>query len=499
MKQIIYSKYSNYRKEPFRIKTAICQDENNRLVVEKVALNKNALCHVQNIYNNYKYLKEHNHSPEININKCDIKNDMLQFEYIKGIRLTEKLNQLVKENKYIQFIEEIKSYIDIIRELHGITSFTITDEFVEIFGENSFPPSVEAVIKPNVDLIFDNILINDQINIIDYEWLFDFPIPLNYILYRSLNQYFEQIDDNKLHKEINIFAILNISKEELEKFHNMEVNFSKYVMMNYLDNYKKGYVPLVEILEPRGVNRGSSQIFFDFGEGFTEENSCAIAHEFCKDQSINLRIPINGDMKSIRVDPCESRCIVTVISLTIVEENESNELEYITNCYLKKSNTHLFFDSDPQMIIQGIQAKGKGYINIKFKLSILDEQEALFISQLIDETKMVEDIGYQLDEEREKISGLTRELDEEKEKISRLISELDEEKQKVSGLARKVDEQKEAITQLNCKLLEEKIVANKFKNELDIQKDKVNSLDMELYEEKNKTLYTRVKEKIRRM
>lgn len=38
----------------------------------------------------------------------------------------------------------------------------------------------------NIDLIFENIILGDKYTIIDYEWSLDFPVPIEYIMFRSV-------------------------------------------------------------------------------------------------------------------------------------------------------------------------------------------------------------------------------------------------------------------------------------------------------------------------
>ena len=36
------------------------------------------------------------------------------------------------------------------------------------------------------DLIFENVILGDKYTIIDYEWSLDFPVPIEYIMFRSV-------------------------------------------------------------------------------------------------------------------------------------------------------------------------------------------------------------------------------------------------------------------------------------------------------------------------
>ena len=64
-----------------------------------------------------------------------------------------------------------------------------TREFLEIFKvESDICFSCHNL--TNIDVIFSNLfLINDEFVCIDYEWVFDFPIPLEYIFYRVIHHH----------------------------------------------------------------------------------------------------------------------------------------------------------------------------------------------------------------------------------------------------------------------------------------------------------------------
>lgn len=75
-----------------------------------------------------------------------------------------------------------------------------------------------------VDLIFSNILIDDTTwvwNIIDYEWVFDFPLPVNYLIRRAIR-------DNLL-KWVYLFDIVHYSVQDELKYITWEKNFQNYV------------------------------------------------------------------------------------------------------------------------------------------------------------------------------------------------------------------------------------------------------------------------------
>ena len=59
-------------------------------------------------------------------------------------------------------------------------------------GRNDY----ECVCPANVDLICSNIFMGEKENqIIDYEWMFDFPVPVNFIMWRLIHELYTHISE----------------------------------------------------------------------------------------------------------------------------------------------------------------------------------------------------------------------------------------------------------------------------------------------------------------
>ena len=111
MKNIIYSKYSNERAERFQIRTDILEDENGKKYVQKKAFTYEANTHINNIYINYKLLLEAYKDSKICINECNKVENGLEFEYIVGNTLEEKLDKLFFNKDYVQLVKKIELHV----------------------------------------------------------------------------------------------------------------------------------------------------------------------------------------------------------------------------------------------------------------------------------------------------------------------------------------------------------------------------------------------------
>ena len=60
------------------------------------------------------------------------------------------------------------------------------ERYQKVFGEITLPVSVPFAKGVDIDLIFANIMVQGNTwTVIDYEWTFDFPVPVDFLLWRA--------------------------------------------------------------------------------------------------------------------------------------------------------------------------------------------------------------------------------------------------------------------------------------------------------------------------
>ena len=173
MERLLYEKLSNDRNPKFNIVTDIVERDGKKVVLKR-PYNEAAISHIHRVYESYKGLQNVVEHSVFCVNESTLEGDNLVCEYLEGEKLTEK--------DTLEFVEAIKNtYMAVAEE------FVVTDEFIEVFGEVELPKGVLAARFLDIDLIFDNVIKTDKgWEIMDYEWTFDFPIPINYLLYRGI-------------------------------------------------------------------------------------------------------------------------------------------------------------------------------------------------------------------------------------------------------------------------------------------------------------------------
>ena len=115
----------------------------------------------------------------------------------------------------------------------GLEPFVLTEKFKEVLWRSLLCLTDLSGKKntQNIDLIFENIILGHKYTIIDYEWSLDFPVPIEYIMFRSVFTFMYVKNHNSLIQR-DLFSFLGFSEKEREIYMKMEENFQKYVTRN---------------------------------------------------------------------------------------------------------------------------------------------------------------------------------------------------------------------------------------------------------------------------
>ncbi len=241
---IAFAKYNRMRKRQYRTKTVIKKEKNAYKVI-KSPLNTDAAVHVANMKSN-----EEKWSGILDRIECvhgEVVNGCYEVPYLEGVSADVSL---------YRYRHSAKQMIDNVRKLIGEylspaetkkIPFVQTEAFVKIFGEGPHCAGYSLPVT-NVDLIFSNLVIgrNGTVSNFDYEWVFDFPVPYEYVLWRSVYQ---------LYDKYAVYLLPQIAKDEfltqagiertnIPMYKRMEKKFGEYVCgergcEKYITNYEK--------------------------------------------------------------------------------------------------------------------------------------------------------------------------------------------------------------------------------------------------------------------
>lgn len=225
---VSYVKFSKERREEYNIYTKITDISKTQKQVCKFPTSAMSEAHVNRMLDYYDTLKEY-FNGKFKICDCKKSDSGLEFEYVKGNTLNRVLNKNIYENNF----EELKANILILKEAVTLISdynreFIPDDKFKTFFGIDEMPNGFHPTKLSVVDMTADNLIINDKINIVDYEWIFDFSIPAEFILWRSLihNGGISTLPQDKKNEIYNMLGV-DISFNDL--FLKMEIKFQNSI------------------------------------------------------------------------------------------------------------------------------------------------------------------------------------------------------------------------------------------------------------------------------
>ena len=143
-------------------------------------------------------------------------------------------------------VEALKAAIDQIfgQAVLKNEPFAPTDPFKEVFGDSEDVLSLQdtSYEVSNIDGLFENLMeTEDGLYCMDYEWVFDFPIPEKFLKYRDLLYFYRRYERVLNVKEEDLYAHFGITGGELQIFDGMEKAFQSYVHDAGSFGYMKQY------------------------------------------------------------------------------------------------------------------------------------------------------------------------------------------------------------------------------------------------------------------
>lgn len=239
-----FVKYCKERRKTFKIATEIRDVDGQKSVVKR-ALCEEALKHISNMKDMEE--KWNGTLPNVSYLVGELVEGEYVVPYIDGVDIDCCLYRW--RNDSTQFIKHVQHIVGkyLTPKEEDMIKFEMTREYENIFGSD-YPESTQCLKITNIDCLFSNFKIADggKVYNFDYEWIFEFPIPYKFVLWRALRQlYMKYLVYLKAQISADgFFAQFSIDKNNVKIFEKMEKNFYDYVLGkdrrdNYLTNYRK--------------------------------------------------------------------------------------------------------------------------------------------------------------------------------------------------------------------------------------------------------------------
>lgn len=239
-----YIKYNRERREEFRFSTSV-EEKDNKTYVVKRPLNKKAEKRVYDLLHYEEVWKDM--LPNLKYAEGRIEGKTYVMEFIEGIDLQMYLYRWIHTpGNLISKIKEFECKY-FLPENKNLEVFHFSEAFGRVFG-CICPEKGQSLKYTNIDLSFANLKLTPtgEIYNFDYEWVFDFPIPYEFVLWRMYSQLYGKYKvylKDKISRSV-FLTELGISASELVCYEAMDKHFLTYVSgekreEEYLKNYRK--------------------------------------------------------------------------------------------------------------------------------------------------------------------------------------------------------------------------------------------------------------------
>ena len=375
---VLYAKLNSSRKKEYAIGTSIIKSFWNTKNVRKYALYPEAQQHLEETLKNCNTNFVGDYCENVH---GKIVGSVIEYPFIKYPTLNIQAQQLVKAQKIQDMLILFQDVLDkSLSKEREIRKDIYTPLFVKLFGPYQLDKQWLCVSHANIDLIADNIFCTPKkIYIADCEWVIDSWIPQKFILWRMLNEFYnqtplmaDQIAFSELLKKISI------TSEEDACFRQWANHFAKnYVLDRKIDSYRKDNyeIDISDIVKNAMTPKGTkilTNIYIDTGNGFSEDEKM-----WC-----DIEIPESGDfvaffdlskwknIQTIRWDPLEGQPIKCENIHFFID---GQEIDYASN-NAEPENASLFLTADPQYLLNlksgspnfGMKITGKILFNTEF-------------------------------------------------------------------------------------------------------------------------------------
>lgn len=320
MKTVLYSRPSRDRIPELQICTSIIEEDGKKYVL-KSAGHPNAKKYLRSFERNYKILKDI-FVEKINIVDCVIVDEStVRFEFVEGKTFTEVLVELYRANEVQKATELINSFFELIVS-SSTEDIMPYKRFFDVLGGFSCSKPLKGISSACFDMYFNNIVLDDDggFHYFDYECDFDCLIPVNYIVFRSMQllRLIGGVDDDFARQILEKFEIDNEQTEIYQKMESAFISYVKPVAHPYsIFEYNNilGRENAIHDLNCLDVN--NPKVFPDYGSGYSEDTKKVCLDFDFRTGRLDMTVAFEKAPERIRFDPVDRLyCTVSDTKIT---------------------------------------------------------------------------------------------------------------------------------------------------------------------------------------
>ena len=234
MSKVLYCKSSNERDRRFALHTILTEEDDGRRVIRKIPDTKEAEQHVQRIALCGEKLRELYDEGQLQINRCKSDGSGVMLEYLEGATLEQEIDRTFSAEGTEGAETLIRRFFAVMQPERKLQPFSETDEFRGIFGQHPELEGLPALPAADIDMIFPNVICNSGgWHLIDYEWTFFFPVPAEFLRFRTLHYYLETSTRREWLREKGLER-WGIDSRRIPLWETMEQAFQTYILGDYI-------------------------------------------------------------------------------------------------------------------------------------------------------------------------------------------------------------------------------------------------------------------------
>jgi len=451
--KIVMSKLPVTRNPKYSLSTVI-YEEKSKKYVKKTITTQEAYNHLQSFPLKRKQLEENLLNNKIKINRIiDMGSDFLTFEFIDGVSYENLMYEALNNNDVDKFQNLTREYANLVRtsfKLYDLSEVpdNIPDELHDVYAKYS-----SAFLKQGVpfDITPSNIIIKNDgtYEIIDYEWNFSQPLPVEFVIFRGLYFSIIHFDSNALGHILH--SKLLSSHMTLDDFQIID-NYLTRQIVPHMNNSLKNFCTKKEQIQR------FAQLYFDYGNGFFEDNSEKHLIDMNKNNyDFSFSVNQGASLKNLRFDPLNTPCAIKLKSVTLFSGNKDIfKVEIFTTNGLPHENGKYYFNTDdPQVRFANIPVDILGKSDkIKITLEYLAYSENALDLYSQTARDLCDALYHKINSQEKHLVALQNKLNELNSHNTSLIAEKEEIEKKYSLEIKRRDEtiaEKKRIIELKGK------------------------------------------------
>lgn len=375
---VIYAKLNNYRKDRYCIATVILE-ENGRYIAKKIPLHEYAKEHIKRIYKNKEMMEKQGFKTPDSY----LVNEELHCSYINSENMDMEFERYLNIGDKIQIKNKLADIYLWLKSNAEIKHDIYSPQFIEHFGKCMIDGNFLCLNPCNIDLTLDNLIWdNNEFWVIDLEWVSDFWIPVQFVMWRLLNLWYskhpyaeEMLPRKEIYEDFEITERMSACFNE----------WTNYFLLCYVAKTKRlfEYAKIVKDIDINDVlwNQQNaemtfSSLYIDYGEGFSELDKIFVVPEIDNGVFyISTSLDNERKIKAIRFDPTENKSCRCAIKECLLDGNKVDM--YPVNA---EKDGGLFLTTDPQFIVE-LEENFYNHLEIRGAFCVVTEKELDYIEQ----------------------------------------------------------------------------------------------------------------------